>query len=648
VNVRDVEDALVGIQSGGSSLEKAYDKTMKMIESQDRGFRKLAMHTLAWVAFSSAPLIVQELQHALAIEPGNNDLNFDNITKLEIILSTCAGLITIQNQWRGRTIHLVHETTQEYFDRTREKWFGNLRPRLARLSLTYLTFQIFESGPCEDLSELGSRTAKYPLYDYLGYHLSEYINGNDEDARVKPLLGKFLLRGGFLAAYMQTRPRFFRCSPGSTALHLAIHCRIHSFLPVTIHTGPMKCNGEGHSPLTLAIKTKFYKGIQYLLSVPEADCNATAGMGKTALTLACTEGDETSVRLLLNCNRIDCNLVDRIGQTPISCAMEGGLLGILQALLERKDFDCNLSDANGMTPLIWCIKHRHLQTTLLLLSKEGVDLTLPNGTEPGPLIRAARWGQPAVIGAMLAKSSSTIAAEDDTHRTALDHATECRNWNAVEQLLARYKKKIRIKHRFEDTALFHAVKHGSPERVSLVLNQVRVDKSWWFNDALFLSLENNRFENFRILKMKQEVWMRNDLRSAILCLLRAVEKGRDHTLNTLLQHVKHSTEGMKEEDVLIQNDRTWNDISDYMALLEIPSGQMGISNSVDQIILKVSARRGDAVATRILFMIGADLDATDTTGCTASEVIRMLVVFKSRMEKSLASSLYHDQSRDGG
>jgi hypothetical protein len=39
VNAKAVEDALAEVESGGSSLIKAYDKTMRMIQRQDEGYR---------------------------------------------------------------------------------------------------------------------------------------------------------------------------------------------------------------------------------------------------------------------------------------------------------------------------------------------------------------------------------------------------------------------------------------------------------------------------------------------------------------------------------------------------------------------------------------------------------------------------------
>jgi hypothetical protein len=298
-NAKAIEDALAEISSGDNSLIGAYDKTMKMIEFQDEGYRKLAKRTLSWVAFSKMPLRVRDLQHALAIEPGESILDFNNITKLDIIVKACAGLLTVQKGWPCPTVRLVHETTQEYLDKTQARWFGNVRPRLARLTLTYLTLRTFESGPCKTEEELACRKARYPLYVYLRQHLPQYIKGQEEDAGVKFMLDKFFLSEMHVQAHMQAPRHMLRYFDGSTGLHAVIFHRMLSLVPLLLGKGANKPNKAGLTPLHLAVLLRFYEGIEVLLSAPAVDCNATTQNKDTALSYACYHGDLESVRLLM-------------------------------------------------------------------------------------------------------------------------------------------------------------------------------------------------------------------------------------------------------------------------------------------------------------------------------------------------------------
>jgi ankyrin repeat protein len=555
-NAKAIEDALAEIELGGTSLIGAYDKTMKMIELQDEGYRRLAKHTLSWVAFSKTPLTVTELQHALAIEPGKNVLDINNITKLDIIVMACAGLITVQEARAGSTVHLVHGTTQRYFDKTEHRWFGNVRPRLARLSLNYLTFHAFDSGPCEADDLLAYREAQYPLYVYLRRCLPEYIEGHEEDAGVKLMLEKFFLSDMHVQAHMQAptlMPRYFN---GSTGLHAVIIHRMGTLIPFLLTRGANKPNKVGLMPLHLAVLLRFYEGIEALTSSSAVDCNATTQEGRTALSCACEEGDVKSVQLLLACHEIDCNLADESGRTPLTYALEyrrvalvrlllghsatdcispdlrgrvplayavlGGSEDCIQDILERPEvdvntvieswttilhwaihkrkmltisyvlgkpsLDVNMVDHMERTPLTLSMENRSEQAARLLLSRKDVKLCLPHEAGPGLLIRAVKWCQPDLMELLLAALGYNILAKDNNYRTALDYAAEYRNWQLVEQLLRRYRTKISIKHRLEDTALYYAIRNGPPNIISLILEQVELEKSWWFIDALAYSV----------------------------------------------------------------------------------------------------------------------------------------------------------------
>jgi ankyrin repeat protein len=646
VNATTIQDALAEIESGGSSFGAAYEKTMKMIESQDQGLSKLAKQALSWVALSSEPLTTDQLQHALAIVPGKVNLDFNNITKLEIILSTCAGLITIHEKpWSSSTVHLVHETTQIYFDKTQERGFGQIKPRLARLSLTYMTFQNFEAGPIANFG-----MSRYPLHSYLGQHLSEYIKGNDDDdARVRTLLEKLFLGDGYVAALLRLqRPHL----SGATALHLAIFYCIGSVIPSLIRGRANARKADGQTGLHLAIEARFYDGIKRLLSAPEVNCNATGQMGRTALSHACEAGDEISVRLLLNCDSIDCNLADEEDIVPLSYALQYRRLAIAQLLLGREDvdythpdhngitpfywvimsdseacikeilskscLDVNMVDNKGRTPLIWCIQRRNLQIALQLLSEEDLDLSLPTNTEPGPLIRAARWGQPDLMKVLLAKPRVDAFAQDNSYRTALDHAAECGNWQTFELLLEKYETTICIERAFENTALAHTLQKGPAKYTKLLINKTILDKDWWFIPALAVSMENHTLEGFEILEKTLFAWMQGHPEWMNACLIRAAEKGNSHVLASILQHVRHYAEGSEAEKIhFLHNRISWDDITIPEIVFDIHPTQFSVCDGLGQTVLHAKTRRRDIAAMRVLLHFGADACPKNIKGYTA-------------------------------
>jgi hypothetical protein len=77
-------------------------------------------------------------------EVGESELDKDNLSEIQDMVSVCAGLVTIDEE--SHVIRLVHYTTQEYFERTQSYWFPNARTTIC---ISYLSFGVFEKGFCQ-------------------------------------------------------------------------------------------------------------------------------------------------------------------------------------------------------------------------------------------------------------------------------------------------------------------------------------------------------------------------------------------------------------------------------------------------------------------------------------------------------------------
>lgn len=88
------------------------------------------------------------------------------------MVSVCAGLVVVDEE--SNIIHLVHYTTQDYFEARKKYWFPDAESNFTMICVTYLSFNTFESGPCLTDEEFEARLQQNPLYDYAarnwGYH----------------------------------------------------------------------------------------------------------------------------------------------------------------------------------------------------------------------------------------------------------------------------------------------------------------------------------------------------------------------------------------------------------------------------------------------------------------------------------------------
>ncbi|OJJ81300.1 uncharacterized protein ASPGLDRAFT_28140 [Aspergillus glaucus CBS 516.65] len=119
---------------------------MRRIKEQDGDALDLAMGVLLWITCAKRQLTTSELQHALAVEQGAPELDKENIPQIEDMVSVCAGLVVVDEE--SNIIHLVHYTTQDYFEVRKKYWFPDAESNSTIICITYLSFNTFESGPC--------------------------------------------------------------------------------------------------------------------------------------------------------------------------------------------------------------------------------------------------------------------------------------------------------------------------------------------------------------------------------------------------------------------------------------------------------------------------------------------------------------------
>ncbi|KAI1754879.1 putative ankyrin repeat protein [Xylaria castorea] len=170
VSIKAVRTALRELPAGPKAYDHAYEDAMERIENQHEDHKDLAKKVLSWIICARRQLLKSELQHALAVEIGEFQLDEDNIP--QIMVAVCAGLVTVDEE--SGVIRLIHNTTQEYFKRTQTKWFPNAETEITTICVTYLSFSVFESGVCPTDADFEERQQSYLLYNYAshnwGYH----------------------------------------------------------------------------------------------------------------------------------------------------------------------------------------------------------------------------------------------------------------------------------------------------------------------------------------------------------------------------------------------------------------------------------------------------------------------------------------------
>ena len=173
-----LRDALMKLPSGSIAYDRAYSVAMDRIEGQLPDQAELAREALSWIICSKRPLTILELRHALAIKLDSSALDKGNMPDIEDIVSICAGLVVADE--KSGVVRLVHYTTQEYFERTKDTLFPTAEFDIAGSCAAYLSYSGFGDGHCSTDTLLEDRLRLNPLYDYAarywGKHAGQISN----------------------------------------------------------------------------------------------------------------------------------------------------------------------------------------------------------------------------------------------------------------------------------------------------------------------------------------------------------------------------------------------------------------------------------------------------------------------------------------
>ena len=448
-SIRNLRKALDSLPT---KLNETYDEAMNRIQGQVQEHSQLALSALAWISNALRPLKLDELKEALAIQPGDPELDEEAIPEEALIVSVSAGLITIDNE--SETMRLVHFTVEEYFRGSKQRWFPHAHTQIAETCLTYLSFDEFESGACSSDEEYKTRLKRNCLLEYAsrnwGLHASRAENTIGDvalsfllDERKVSCASQILIKEDVWPyGSVANIPKQF------TGLHLTAY----------------------FNATDLAKK--------YLdLEESESLVNPKDSNGWTPLSWAAKRGNIAVVKVLLDRDHVVADSQDSTGRTPLSKAAEGGHTAVVKLLLDRDDVVADSQDSGGQTPLSYATDAKYGEEVVkLLLDRDDVaaDHQDEDGRTPLSWAVEAKYGE-EVVKLLLARNDVVADSQDKTGRTPLSWAAEAwyGEWQVepIKLLLEREDVVADSKDEYGCTPLIHAIKNRRRGMIMLLLDR---------------------------------------------------------------------------------------------------------------------------------------------------------------------------------
>ena len=531
-SIKSVKKALQTLPEGVNGLDLAYDGALRRIESQRDGFRFLAKRLLGWLTYSKRLMTITEVQHALAIEPNTQDLDEENLSDVDEIVSFCAGLVVV-NEEKG-ILRLVHYTTQEYLTRNGDEILHTAQQDNAVSCLTYLLYDQFGDGWATRKGETivrwvysrsrGRRLEKYPFLDYAARYWSTHA-GVCGQQNVKELMMRFVKDDCRVSAASQVMLVLDECygllqdfedtmtrSPVS-AMHLIAYL------------------GDAHTMSEL-----LNQGFEV---------NALDAMHKTPLWWAALQGHQGVVDLLLSQKNVNVNSrgLLRTGadkqlhnETPLGIAVCAGKAKIVERLIEREDVDVNLPDGYNCSPLISAAQRGHSAIVGLLLTRKDIDVNARNIYGETPLCCAANYGQEDIVRQLLNIEDTQVNCLDEEGYSPLAMAAHQGHEDVVKLLLCHANIDVNTKDDDGETALHIAARWGYAPVVKLLSTHPDVD----------LNLTNNKGQDLFALIAEERKWCCGY--SGNLQRIKELEECLENLRAAIEKRSQEKSRAMQEED----------------------------------------------------------------------------------------------------
>ncbi|RYP54685.1 hypothetical protein DL768_000621 [Monosporascus sp. mg162] len=624
------------------SLNSMYEETMKRIRNQEDGAER-ALQILAWLTYALRPMSLTAMQHALAVDEGDDEFDEAAMPDEETLASVCAGLVSVEQG--SQTIQLVHYSAQEYLRQLPMSPFLEAPAVIAATCLRYLSFGAFGGGPCPSDRRMEDRMRDYPFLEYAARHWGDHARDcqHVREAGVNKLALAFLSQDAKVTCSVQAmhlpayrRPGYSQHFPRNvTSLHLSayfglaeIACEILRSEKIADSIDAQDSNGR--TPLSLVAEKGYTEAAAPLLD-NGANVGTKDNRGWTALHWACKGGHELMARCLLLRQGVGgVGAKDKQGATALYWAAEKGHEATVRLLLEN-GAEVNLREGRGTTPLQGASAGGHEGVARLLLDK-GADIDAQDEYFGRTALHRAAGGGHVQVLKLLLERGADVDAVNNWNRTALHRAAGAGR-EAVVGLLLEQGADTTLKDTVQGATALHAAADGGHTAVvSLLIGKgadvkARNDEKW-ATPLHWAARRGHEGTVRRLMEHGAEIAARD--KSGMTALHEAAANGRDGVIQFLLDQIDIGAEDDQGATPLHWAAAGGHEVATALLLSKGANAQAvdkegrtalhyaaEAKNTSGTNALHRAAKEGDLATMQMLLTEGVDVNSRDSTGATA-------------------------------
>ena len=419
------------IQSAFTTLPKGlYGTFFRILSDIEDENRILASRSLQWLAYARAPLSLEDLVQAIAVEDSSTSLqSTDKLFDPQSIFGICGSLI--RQSPLTKKLSLAHQSVYEYLTaNSAETTYGvpsvfhiptkEVETDLTKTCLVFLSLRDFNIIRNENLPS--TRATEYdhaveavpllqqPFFEYAINHWWQHLPSSEDGiGHVWPQLKVFFdpELGNFnsVIAVLRHLEGEYRYPFQMKPIHYCATLGLSQLFPYLIsEAAELEKVEDGRTALHMAIENGSEDFVQLLLCHKETDVSATTLDGRTGLQLALECGYESIVQSLITAGA-DVNGIFTTGDTPLSLATGNGWFSMVKFLVDSMA-DPNICLDNERTSLHVAAEAGSEDGTFKLLLDAGANRLATDSNSWTPLHYASYFGQKEAASILLKSSEA--------------------------------------------------------------------------------------------------------------------------------------------------------------------------------------------------------------------------------------------------